>query len=248
MPWFIGILCSIVGAIVVAIDPWDGGLARLVRRTSVRRISDASAGVVAIEGEVKAEDDLTLAVPGTDRRCVYFEMEASLAATESPKRELIALEKQRVPFLVDDGSGRLARIDQEHALYYLEKPRATVRGRLATLPDDLRGMLVRAAASRNIEIDPQRDVDVRTGALEVGERVYVLGRGALEPCATQGAYRDARGEILVVRSGAARGRAVVSTKARTELAAQLSDAHVLVTSVVLLCGAAISFVVGFLSR
>lgn len=205
----IGLLIGGIGCVALVARRGESRAIARIRRTPTTRVFDAPAeGLLEICGQVVVGEQGTVCSPLTAREGVVL----SIAVDEwlsghSTSRRPYLRETLRLPFYVDDGSGELARVDPNEAIFisqaselgddylaplrYGKPTRSTVTAEMRTW-----------VASRSTRPVPNV-ICIEEEMIAPGERVYVLGWAQRRP-GPAGAMQltlshqgDGEGELLV---------------------------------------------------
>jgi hypothetical protein len=168
---------------------------RALARAVATPIGEAKEGVAKVVGVVEAIETLTAPISG--RACVYYE--AVVHEVGNRSRNLLIRETRSCDFLVRDETG-VARVEMTHVEPKVEKDAYVRAGELPEPTAELEALLARHGHAGRAK---RARLAYREGAIEVGERVSVLGAVAREPdpgAKSAGGYRDPPTRA-VLRSG-----------------------------------------------
>src|SRR6188474_2225971 len=120
--WVVAAVALLLGAWVIWSERLGGEYgrrARLIAKTPTTAIAEARGGVrVEIRGRALVAEEGVIAVPGRSGDALYYSIRVEERRVDDkgrPHSETIVSERVGVPFLVDDESGRRARIDARTA-------------------------------------------------------------------------------------------------------------------------------------
>jgi len=155
---------------------------------------------VEVRGRIGAAEPLH--APFSGRECVYYRIEVNQLTWYEHRQWTLA---DRTDFTVDDGTGRATVIAERFAFNVVADFVALERA------SHLSPQIVAVLRRYDCELAEIAQVEILEQALEVGDTVDIVGRGAREPDplprAGERTYRDAQPTVLVFSAdGLAVGR------------------------------------------
>jgi hypothetical protein len=196
----IGIVVAVIGLLLVLAGFGDFRRAREVRRTPTTPIADVKSDARAeIVGRVAGAVADPVRIPVTteeaaDQAAVYYDLWIGEEVVEKGKSDTVSLASHRagVSFLVDDGSGTVARVSPERAEMKLDSVSAT---RLDAMTPAITEFVAQHPTTTKYKGGRVRVVLRR---LVAGDTVYVLGRARTEAGnANAAGYRGGASERVV---------------------------------------------------
>jgi hypothetical protein len=216
----LAVVVALLGVGGVLLFGGVAGIRRLghLRRTPVLPIAQAGENTfVAIRGTLVASEEGLVTAPFSERAAAWFKIVVEGKSGKS--WETFVDESEGRVFLVDDGSGELARIDAKEATFDVASDLSS-SGRLGTAPK-LEAFL--AARKLNVEetlagmFGIRRMVRYTETALLPGETVLAVGhaRRVAGPPIMDGYRSGSTTELVVAPSG--RDQLLVSNRTREEI-------------------------------
>jgi len=184
--WVVASLIVLLGAFLVFLGRLGRRYrlrGRLIEKTAETPIAEARAGeLVAIVGHAMPDEDRLIDAPGGEQQVLYYSItieERDTAHVSSRFVRNLAHECKGVPFLIDDGSGRAARIDPGAADVNLriEEDNTLHRPNVGELAPDVRALL---ETGRPVVTGATHGVKVTLLTIAPGDRIFALGVGEVE--------------------------------------------------------------------
>ncbi|MCL2778880.1 MAG: E3 ubiquitin ligase family protein [Polyangiaceae bacterium] len=235
-----------VGVIILAASLTNWRRRKRVLATLNSPIATApGTGSVEIKGRIAPSDQGLLNAPFSDRQCVWYiaEVYENRGTKDEVSWVSILRESNRCAFLVDDGSGQLARILPKGANVIAGSQEVASSNRSNAAAPRIETFLV----SRGLSNKKRETLSYREAVLVPGEELYAIGpsrRDAGPPIVS--GYRDApSSELVLFANGKADGELILTTKSKRELVSFLG-ASVVVGSV--LTGVGILFGIAAIAK
>lgn len=217
--WVVAALSLLLGAFLV----FFGSLgreyrrrARRIEKTTETPIAAARAGeLVAIVGQAMPDEDRLIDAPGCEQQVLYYSIsieERDTAHVSSRFVRNLAYESKGVQFLIDDGSGRVARIDPGSADVNLriEEDNILHRPNVAELAPDVRALL---ETGRRVVTGATHGLKVTLQTIAPGDRIYALGVGEVEKRSDPTMqYRGGSSVVLALKGWGDQKPVVANTK------------------------------------
>lgn len=150
---------------------------RLILDTPTSKCAGAQAGLVELKGQVRADGETVLTSPLTNQRCVHYSVRVEQYERRGNTHRWRTLmnDVQRVPALLDDGSGR-AKLDLSTAELDLRPDRHDKQSVFTELAADTKALLESKYQLSTKSLLVNRPLRVTETALALNDDVYVLGR------------------------------------------------------------------------
>jgi hypothetical protein len=221
----IGGVLALIGVIVVLSNLKNMRRRRRILDTPTSKIAQAAgAGPVEINGAIVPSEQGLFAAPFSGRPAVWAKIvvQEHRGSGKNSRWVTIVSEVAERVFLVDDGSGQVARVFPNGAQVLLEAQKVASSGTFNDASPELNAFLAQRGISPTGFLGFNKSLRYEEALLCPQDAIYALGPSYREGGPGAGPFREGPPGQLVLRAGATeREELIVTNKTESQLTASL---------------------------